>query len=103
MSADNWTTCPQCVKQAAKNAENLYAKAAKLYGKVGHDEYTKAMEDAVQASGYRDRVQHSLREDYELGVDSDGKFSVSYWCSCKTCGFSWSYKVDGVDTKAAST
>jgi hypothetical protein len=39
-------------------------------------------------------VGENLREDYEIGIDRDGKFYVSYAGSCDVCGFSYAYEFE---------
>lgn len=90
MSADNWTTCPRCKR---KHDEKLAADRAKLdksYGKVPAANY---MAD-LKAMELRERAEmpNTLREDYELGTNEDGTFSVNYRCSCSTCDFRYSFK-----------
>lgn len=78
MSADNWGVCPKC-KETAEN------KIASAYGKVSEDEYLAILNTCK-------KIEATLREDYELGVDTDGEFSVSYSCHCSKCGFKFEYK-----------
>lgn len=42
--------------------------------------------------GNIDEYEHTLREDYEQGMQSDGEYYVIYSCSCKECGFRWGYR-----------
>lgn len=78
MGADNWGVCPKCKEIAEKNI-------ASAYGKVSEDEYLAILDK-------NKKVETSLREDYEIGVDSDGEFSISYSCHCSKCGFKFEYK-----------
>jgi hypothetical protein len=45
-----------------------------------------------------DESRHTMREDYEIGVDSSGLFEVNYSCVCTECGFDYAYRY--VDTAA---
>ena len=90
MSADNWATCPQCQKQAEKAREKYLAKLEDSYGKVPLSTY-ESMRNAVPSGAVKDAT---LREDYEVGVDTDGFFYLSYSCGCDKCGFRHSEKIN---------
>lgn len=82
MSADNWQICPRCKKQNEKDAADRLASAEASYGKVPASEYEKLIAAARKPVG----LTATFREDYELGVDEEGTFSVTYsgWCgSCR--------------------
>ena len=87
MSADNWTTCPRCEANAAKEKAALWQQAEKAYGKATEAEYLRLTREAGEAFELPD----SLREDYEIGL-SDGKFYVDYRCQCGECGFEFRYR-----------
>lgn len=89
MSADNWTTCPQCKKRAAAKAEELKRKAADAYGKVSEGDYQYLREQALKGPA---KVPDHFREDYELFVTDDGVFCVSYHGWCEDCGWGLDYK-----------
>lgn len=89
MSADNWTICPRCMKATRDAATKSAKKLLAAYGKIGADEYERRL--LVQATTPRKPVD-SIREDWEIGMDADGKFTVVYSCSCDICGFSFEYK-----------
>ena len=80
MSADNWGICPKCKETAEKNI-------ASAYGKVSEEEYLATLNKRKEVEN-----ETTLREDYEVGVDIDGEFSVSYSCHCSKCGFKFEYK-----------
>ncbi|MFO0801449.1 MAG: hypothetical protein U0804_28620 [Gemmataceae bacterium] len=98
MSADNWTTCPRCVKRAQKAAEKLKADAAAAYGKVSEAVYTDMKERAAKGP---EKVKQHFREDYEQGVDADGRLYVIYHGWCEDCGYGVDFKhehqVSGID------
>ena len=71
MSADNWGICPKC-KQ----------KQESLYGKVSEEEYLKTLNK---------KNEYTLREDYEIYTDENGKFHIDYACSCSKCKFTFEY------------
>lgn len=89
MSADNWTTCPRCMKAARDAAAKAAKKLLADYGKISADEY--ARRTIAQATGARKPVD-TLREDWEVGMDANGKFTVNYAASCDVCGFSFEHK-----------
>ena len=64
MSADRWSLCPQCI------AEN----------KVDEEEYDIS------------DTEETLRQDWEIGTDEEGRFFVDYHCSCDICGLAFNYK-----------
>lgn len=88
MSADNWATCPVCKDLAEANQQVARDIANQSYGKVSADEYERLKTQAEKIEPHED----TLREDYEIGVGEDGKFSVSYRCLCDICGFQFEYR-----------
>lgn len=97
MSADNWATCPKCKTNNVKKIEGLEKKLSSLYGKVDLVEYEKARVNLEERKkDIEKQSQSTLREDWSLGVDSEGTFSVSYACSCRVCNFSFVYKREEV-------
>lgn len=90
MSADNWGVCPQCKKITDKKNKQRILNVGKQYGKVSPEEFIKLSAEASQPI----KVEETLREDYEIGVDDEGMFTVSYVCSCEVCGFKYEFKKD---------
>ena len=90
MSADNWTTCPRCLAKAEVAKAKQRDNAAKAYGKLKPDEWIALQAEASNPV----ELNSSLREDYELGVLTDGEFYVNYRASCTNagCGFAFEYK-----------
>lgn len=39
-----------------------------------------------------DEAEHTLREDYEQGTDSNGDYYLVYTCRCEVCKFKWMFK-----------
>jgi hypothetical protein len=78
MSADRWAKCPKCLKE-------LNANLKSAYGKVSEDEYLYAL---VQVN----EQDETLREDYEVKTDEDGRFTVNYSCQCTICKFKFEYR-----------
>jgi len=88
MSADNWAVCPKCkINGEAEHAKAIEA-AETMYGKVSANEYLKLLEKSKQPA----KLDDTLREDYEIGILSHGRFYASYGGSCEVCGFSYSFK-----------
>ena len=94
MSADNWGICPTCKAAKAKKADMAEKSAEKKYGNIPADAYMALMEEVanLRSAAAADSDERTLREDYELGVDSEGTFEVNYRASCQTCDFKFSFK-----------
>jgi hypothetical protein len=90
MSAKNWTTCPQCSQLASQEQEKARGLAAAAYGNVSREEYAELQKAAERESVLRD----TLREDWSIGVGTDGKFRMTYHCHCEECGFKYELKVE---------
>lgn len=65
MSADNWTVCPKCWNEG------------RVLRMTDLEPYAE--------------LPPTMREDYEIGLDEEGDFTVSYRCYCKTCKFIWRF------------
>lgn len=87
VSADNWSLCPKCKSEADEKHRKQILSAGEAYGKVEPEEYLRLIVSAEVEINH----ENTLREDYELGVDEDGYFTVVYRCSCQ-CGFSYMYR-----------
>ena len=87
MSANNWTTCPECKKSAQHTKGELGKRLPMAYGGVTQDEYRKLLTEFETPILLGD----TLREDYELGI-RDGEFYVNYSAHCNECGFSFEFK-----------
>lgn len=88
MSADNWATCPQCLARAEMEKAELAKQAADAYGKMAEDDYAQ-----LRAQSREDiALDPTMREDYELGVDLLGEFSISFSASCSTCGYRFTFE-----------
>ncbi len=91
MSADNWGACPRCRKIEIEKSSQLKLQVEKQYGKVSSEKYLELLKKAEEPTIVRAGVE-TLREDYEMGITSDGRFFVNYGCSCDKCGFSHKFK-----------
>lgn len=99
MSANNWTVCPKCKANYMARKASLWAKANEAYGKVPPERFSQLCADAEKPM----KVEDSMREDYEIGVDRDGLFTVSYRASCQACDYEFSFKHEQQGTIVAST
>jgi len=86
MSADNWAICPRCKTRAEKEYNEKAAVAGAMYGNAPPKEYMTAIAQLKPP-----RIEETLREYYELGIENDGVFCVSYRAVC-ACGFEFSYE-----------
>lgn len=87
MSADKYSICPRCQKNADVELEKRVAKAAKAYGTVSADEFITMAQEARTVKPLEAR----LRQDWEIGVD-ENHFSADFRCSCSVCRFEFKFK-----------
>jgi hypothetical protein len=87
MSADNWTICPKCKFNDIDALTKKQREVTASYGVIPADEYR----DAVKGLREWPKLDATMREDYEQGIDNDGEYSCSYRASCQKCGFSFSF------------
>jgi len=90
MSADNWGVCPRC---RVAHEQDLLARAKEVdaaYGKVAPTEYDGLRRQ--YAAFAETRPEETFREDYEIGMNTDGTFSVDYHGRCETCGLKHVFK-----------
>lgn len=89
MSADRWSVCPRChakrVKAIAKSAE----KVDKSYGNVSVSAFDGLRAEHERMANAPEEC--TLREDWELGMGTEGEFTIDYRCSCE-CGFRFGFK-----------
>jgi hypothetical protein len=88
MSADNWRDCPKCLAKAKADKVKREEAAEQAYGKVPKEEYLALLAEA----GKPVEVEDTMREDYELGIDQNGKFYVIYRADCQDCPFVFTYR-----------
>lgn len=86
MSADNWMHCPRCEQAHVENRQKEIQKAKNLYGVIGPDEYNAAMQiaEAIPESP----EDETFRENYEIGMESEGTFTIGYSGHCTECDYS---------------
>ena len=90
MSADAWRVCPQCIAHGTLKKTELKQKAAEVYGKVSIAEFDGIRQEELDAE--EEEPECTLREDYEIFMQEDGKLYIDYGCSCSVCGFSANLK-----------
>jgi hypothetical protein len=87
MSADNWTFCPRCREKHEKEWVEKVSIIEDLYGKIPAEEFISKREDLKT----KPELELTFREDYEIGLGKDGKFSISYGGFCQICKFHFDY------------
>ena len=91
MSADRWSRCPKCEKSAWDELDKLGAAveaAEKANDLAAYKKAQAALDKVVRPS----KLEQTMREDWDLGFDDDGKFSVVYDAHCNKCGFKFEHK-----------
>ena len=88
MSTNHYRECPRCRQRAARDKLLAQKKTQESYGKVPAEEYDRLLAESRKKIPLRD----ILREDYQLGVGTDGVFAVNYRCRCSECNFTYSYQ-----------
>jgi hypothetical protein len=88
MSANNWTVCPKCKAEAKRMHAEKEATLAKSYGKVPAETWLAMQAEVATVHA----LEETLREGWDLGVDEEGRFYVSYRCSCDACNFTFTFK-----------
>lgn len=88
MSADNWAYCPQCAVDVKEAQAARLTKAEQSYGKVPPADYMRLLESAKVVP----ELDQTFREDYELGVQKDGTFFLSYSGACTLCKCAFTYR-----------
>ena len=88
MSADNWAVCPKCKIVTIKEYDKRLKHAQDQYGVASSDQYRALIVEAEKPLVFVD----TMREDYELGVDSNGEFCIVYSCHCSFCKFEFKFR-----------
>lgn len=88
MSADNWTTCPQCQDRKNKEVQEKTDRIAAQYGKVSAAEWEGLSRQARNLTQF---THSTLREDFHIGIDTRGEFEVRYEAGCTECGWGYTY------------
>lgn len=88
MSADNWGTCPKCLHTENLNQMKMIKKVVDAYGKMELNKWLELNNEANQEIV----MQKTLREDYQIGIDSNGEFKIKYSAHCDKCGFAFKHE-----------
>ena len=99
MGADNWATCPRCVKRHEKDVRDGDEKIKAAYGTVSVDEWMRMRGNHEQM--VEDGVDRTFREDYDVAGVEDGEVEVDYRGRCHVCDLSVSFHdthpVEGIE------
>lgn len=87
MSADSYSTCPNCVKIAQQKRDEAIALLD--YGETPEGVYRKAVAEAYQKNP--DPVHRNMREDYEFFAN-DGVLEIEYHAECSDCKFRFHHR-----------
>lgn len=90
MSADAWVRCPICQNRPSECPEGI----AHLYGKIPLDEF---LEYDKKLKELRDL--ETVRLDYEVYIEDDGRMSVWATGECSNCGAEWEHKMEYITRK----
>lgn len=92
MSANRYRQCPMCKLTNAGKAEKLQDDLKSKYGVISANEWITLSQEIEQRCKKLLTGDDNLREDWEIGVDASGQFSVDYLCSCEICDFEYAFK-----------
>lgn len=87
MSADSWQRCPICQNRPSECPDGI----EHLYGKIPQNEFlerSKKLEDL--------RATETVRLDYEVTIENDGRMSIWATGKCSNCGAKWTHKMEYV-------
>ena len=87
MSAKNWRVCPRCVRYANTVRDSELMQVRSNYGVIPLDQWAEEFNDAKQEV----KTKEAMREDYDIGLNEEGKFVVNYRAWCDSCGFEFKY------------
>ena len=90
MSADNWCICPVCKQKTDKANEDRLLLAAEQYGKIPAKQYIAV----AKAAAIPKTIEETFREDFDIGIDDEGTFSVSYRGACQDCNAEFTYRFE---------
>ncbi len=91
MSANNWDECPMCKCRG----EEAKVKLEEQYGKVSQERYEELKKE-FDDNKDKEYDGTPVREDYEIGYDTEGKAYVIYSASCQLCEFEREIRVEGI-------
>ena len=88
MGANNWTTCPKCMKMAVQKKAEVQKQMKEGYGKILIEKYEELRTEAAKVISF----EETFREDYEFDMNNDGTFTAGYRGHCDRCCFLHEYK-----------
>ncbi len=88
MSADNWAVCPRCKERNAFLIKAAHDSAHAAYGKLPLADFDRLRAEAAALEAEVEKLEPTLREDYEFYGVEDGEVIASYRGACTTCGLS---------------
>lgn len=96
MSADNWTNCPRCLKEAEEAFQNHQRQVDGLYGKVPVEEFDKARAALIEDDEAlcSPTAFLTFREDYKFFGAEDGVVTVRYKGECTKCKTKLEFRED---------
>lgn len=99
MGADNWATCPRCVKRHEKAICESSERVSAAYGTIPVDEWMRMIDDHDQM--VEAGVGRTFRENYEITGVALGEVDVEYRGTCRDCDLSVSFHdahpVEGIE------
>jgi hypothetical protein len=84
MSANNYSTCPRCVRRAGKARKDALAALRDAYGTVTAEDYASLTASVPPEPDPEDH--DSLGEFYEIHGAENGTITVSFAAHCRECG-----------------
>lgn len=88
LSTENHTQCPKCWDKLVDKKNKLKQRIVNEYGKTPKEEFMELVEESRLAID----ATNSLMENYEIGMERNGKFSIGYKCTCVSCGFFFTFE-----------
>jgi hypothetical protein len=94
MSANRWSQCQKCRVLRDKAIADAIERAKAAYGTVSEKKYQAVLQEVLANADKVPELGESLREDWDIGIEQDGKFSVGYRAYCEKCDFSFEYRYE---------
>ena len=82
MSARQYSECPKCEKLEAQRQQEATAAADDAFGKTTIAKYDELRKEALPR-----KLDNTLAEYFELGIEPGDVFKMHYSCGCDVCGF----------------
>lgn len=88
MSADNWTTCPQCRQKELDRLGELSRQVSEGYGVLPIKKFDALRADLAKG----EQLKETFREDYEFYGADEGTVEWAYSGHCTVCPLEVSFK-----------